>query len=59
MPIDPADGHFCCSETNRKSQEGDVSAAMALQAVDARISRPQSELDDGLWDRSVMEGLMG
>ena len=25
MPIDPADGHFCCSETNRKSQEGETS----------------------------------
>ena len=28
MPIDPTDGHFYYSETNRKSQEGDVSAAM-------------------------------
>ena len=37
---------------------GTVSAAVALtSSVDARIIRPQSELDFGVRDRRVVEGL--
>lgn len=64
-PIDPADSQlailFCCSKTNRKSQEdGDSLSGSGLKvtsSVDARIIRPQSELDVGVRDRSVVEGL--
>ena len=64
-PIDPADSQsanlFCCSKTNRKSQEdGDSLSGSGLEirsSVDARIIRPQSELDFGVRDRRVVEVL--